>query len=81
MSKSFGSREFEKCVRALGFTLKHISSSHAKYIPPPAKNSPGIRPFFIIQLGRRTYDPHSANRYISQLKGFGFTKEEIERNL
>lgn len=38
-------------------------------------------PFFQFQLGRKTYDPHSANRYITQLKNFGFTKEEIEKNL
>lgn len=81
--KAFGSKELEKCVKKLGFTFDSISSSHhAKYVPPSGKNVPiGNYPFFQFQLGRKTYDPHSANRYISQLKNLGFTKEEIEKNL
>lgn len=81
--KAFGSKELEKCVKRLGFSFDSISSSHhAKYSPPLSKNVPiGQYPFFQFQMGRKTYDPHSANRYITQLKNFGFTKEEIEKNL
>lgn len=81
--KAFGSRELERCIKKLGFTFDSISSSHhAKYNSPLDKKVPiGQYPFFQFQLGRKTYDPHSANRYITQLKKFGFTKEEIEKNL
>lgn len=81
--KSFGSKELEKCVKALGFTFDSISSSHhAKYTPPSNKTvAVGNYPFFVFQLGQRTYDPHAASRYITQLKRFGFTKAEIENNL
>lgn len=81
--KAFGSKELEKCVEKLGFTFNSISSSHhAKYNPPKGINIPvGNYPFFQFQLGRKAYDPHSANRYITQLKKFGFSKEQIEKNL
>lgn len=81
--KSFGSKELERCVQKLGFTYDSISSSHhAKYNPPRGtKTQIGDYPFFQFQLGRKSYDPHSVNRYISQLKRFGFTREEIAKNL
>ncbi len=82
MSNSFGSKELEKCLKELGFILKRTSSSHAIFDPPNDKLPPiGSRPFMTVQLGRKTYDPHSANRYISQIKRFGFTKTEIEGKL
>ena len=82
MSKSFGSANLKKCVEHLGFAFHSSNSSHLKYYPPKGKDAPaGVRPFFTFQLGRRVYDPYSANRYISQLKKFGFTKKEIEENL
>jgi len=81
--KQFGSNELERCVKKLGFTFDSISSSHhAKYYPPDGKNtSIDNYPFFQFQLGRKNYDPHSASRYLSQLKKFGFTKEEILKYL
>ena len=81
--KAFGSKELESCVKKLGFTFDSISSSHhAKYTPPEGINTQiGDYPFFQFQLGRKTYAPHSANRYITQLKRFGFSKEEIEKKL
>lgn len=82
MSKSFGSREINKCLRKLGFTLNRVSSSHAIYNAPVGKKPLiNFRPFMTIQLGRKTYDPYSTNRYISQIKKFGFTKNEIEDKL
>lgn len=81
--KAFGSKDLEKCVKKLGFVFDSISSSHhAKYIPPSGRDPlPGVRPFFIIQLGRRSYDSYSANRYLTELKHLGFSKEEIEKAL
>lgn len=81
--KSFGSKDLIKCVKSLGFTFDSISSSHhEKYYPPRGKIPPqGHRPFFTIQSGRKTFDQYSANRYISQLKRFGYTKEEIQKKL
>jgi len=81
--KAFGSRDLQDCVIKLGFTFDSISSSHhAKYNPPKEKIPPvGNHPFYLFQLGRKTYHRHSANRYITQLKRFGFTKKEIVDNL
>ncbi|OGH37972.1 MAG: hypothetical protein A3B44_03390 [Candidatus Levybacteria bacterium RIFCSPLOWO2_01_FULL_38_21] len=81
--KSFGSRDLENFVKKFNFTFHSISSSHhAKYYPPKSRISTDpSRPFFQFQLGRKTYDPHSASRYISQLKKLGLTKEEIEKNI
>lgn len=82
MSKAFDSKELIKCVEKFGFTFNSSNSHHSKCYPPLGKLPPsGIRPFYMIQLGRKTYDPVSASRYISELKKFGYTKEEIEKNL
>lgn len=82
MSKSFGSKELVKCVEEFGFKYHSANAHHVKYYPPSGKVPPGgIRPFYMIQLGRKTYDPVSAARYISELKKFGYTKEEIEKNI
>ena len=81
--KSFGSKDLEEFVRKFKFTFHSISSSHhAKYYPSKNRISTDpSRPFFQFQLGRKSYDPHSASRYVSQLKRLGFTKEEIEQNI
>ena len=80
--KAFGSKELQKCVINLGFVFDSISSNHhAKYNPQTNKTTVGEYPFFQFQLGRKTFDPNSANRFITQLKRFGFTKEEIEKHL
>lgn len=79
--KSFGSKELEKCLKALGFRYDGVSSSHhAKYYAP--NGTEGLAyPFFLFQLGIKSYPKHSANRYITQLKRFGYTKEDIEKLL
>lgn len=80
--KSFGSKELENCVKKLGFTFKNIQASHVKYLPSPRNHvSSEARPYFVFQLGKKTYDKNGANRYITQLKRLGFSKEEIEKNL
>lgn len=81
--RSYGSKQLQNCVEKLGFIFNSISSSHhAKYDPPPTHNlSLGGYTFFQFQLGRKTYDTNAANRYITQLKRFGFTKQEIEKHL
>lgn len=82
MSSAFGSRQLVKCVKSLDFTFNRQSSSHAIYYPPKGKNPPqGHKPFISIQLNRKTYDPHSCNRYITQIKRFTFAKKEIEEKL
>lgn len=79
MSKSFGSRNLQKCLKKLGFIQKGIKSSHVKYFHKDGKI--GSKPFMVVQLGKKTYGKNAGNRYISQLKKFGFTKKEIERHL
>ena len=80
--KSFGSRELIKCVEKLGFEYKRQSSSHLIYHPPRGSKSMTISKNILpIQIGRKTYDKNAQSRYVSQIKSFGFTKEEIEKNL
>lgn len=82
MAKAFRTRQLEGCIKALGFRYKRSNSSRDFYTPPKGHEPPvGIRPFFTIQKGQKTYDPYICNRLISQLKKFGFTKKEIEDNL
>lgn len=82
MSKNFGARELQKCLRKLGFLLKKTSSkshSHLKYYHKDGKT--GRYPFFIIQDGKKEYGRNSCERYIQELKYFGFSKKEIEKLL
>lgn len=80
--RSFGSKELENCVKKLGFTFKNIQASHIKYLPPPRQDaSAEARPYFVFQLGKKSYDKNAASRYITQLKRLGFSKEEIEKSL
>jgi len=82
MGKSFGTKELCKCLEKLGFTCKGIKSSHVKFnLPKNRKISAGLRPFMIVQLGKKNYDSYIANRYVSELKKLGFNKEEIEKYL
>lgn len=81
MSKAFGSRELIKCVERLGFTFKR-QTRHLIYTPPKGRKSTMIgKNILPIQPGRKSFDPHSRARYISQIKSFGFTKKEIEEKL
>ena len=77
MKKSFGSKELQRCLARLGFISRGIESSHLKYYHK--RGLSGSKPFMIVQLGKKTYGRNAANRYISQIKQFGFTKEEIEK--
>ncbi len=79
MSKSFGSGELHKCLKKLGFYPEDSSSSHVKYYHKDGKR--GEYPFIMLQMGKKTYGHNSCNRYIQELKKFGFTKEEIEKYL
>lgn len=79
MTKSFGSKELQKCLNKLGFVPKGIKSSHIKYYHTESRV--GSKPFIIVQLGKKTYGKNASNRYLSQIKRFGFTKEEIEKYL
>jgi len=80
MSKIFGSKELQNCVKNLKFAFHSSNSHHEKYYPPKGVSSPnGVQPFYMIQLGRKAYDPNSCARYISELKKFGFTKDQIEK--
>ena len=76
--KSFGSRDLIGCLLCLEFTEgKRRATSHVKYICPK-KVEAGTHPFITVILGRKTYDPVTRGRYITQLKILGYTTEEIE---
>lgn len=79
MNRSFGSKGLQECLEKLGFVPRGIESSHLKYYHKQGKI--GSKPFMIVQLGKKTYGHNAANRYMAQIKKFGFTKEEIEKNL
>jgi len=77
MNKAFGSKELLKCIKKLGFTYQRESSSHEIYNPPQGKKNSLGRPL-PIKVGVKSYDPNGRARYISEIKSYGFTKEEIE---
>lgn len=79
MQFSFGSKELIKCLQYLNFKKgKSVGSSHLKYFTN--KNvSAGFRPFIIVLLDRKVYDPNTQHSYISQIKKFGYSIEEIKK--
>jgi len=83
--KAFGSKELLECLLSLGFTPKDTNSrnsSHVKYLPPTGHQPPvGMRPYMMVQLGRKCYDGQDCDRYVSQIKKFSFTKKQIEECL
>lgn len=82
MGKAFGTKQLCKCLEKLNFISKGHNSSHVKYFMPKNRKIPtGLRPFMIVQLGRKCFDPYICNRYISEIKKLGFCKEEIEKYL
>jgi len=78
--KAFGSRDLIRCVECLGFKFNRQSSHHLIYEPPKNRQNPEHRPYS-IQIGKKSYIPHSRSRYISELKSYGFTKDQIEKCL
>lgn len=83
MKVNFGSRELGIVLECLGFIPRaQHSSSHQKYKIPQGKKMPvGLRPFIIVILGRKAYDPHTQSSYLRQIKNLGFSEEEIVKCL
>jgi len=78
MNKAWGSRELTKCVECLGFTFKR-QTRHLIFTPPRGKISTTISKNILpIKGGVKSFDPNSRARYISQIKSFHITKQEIE---
>ena len=80
VTPKYGSKELVNCITKLGFTLhrKQTGSSHVKYDPPKAvKIHAGSRSFLIVQMNIKVYDKNACNRYIKQIKDFGFTEKEV----
>ncbi|OGM05410.1 hypothetical protein A2125_00500 [Candidatus Woesebacteria bacterium GWB1_43_5] len=78
---NFGSRELCKCLVKLSFWENpQRGSSHTKFTLKQSKIK-GVRPFIIVIMGRKKYDPHTARSYIRQIKNLGSSEEEIEKNL
>ena len=53
MSKSFGSKDLQKCLLKLNFYQKTSNSSHVKYLHKDGKK--GRYPFLMVQLGKKDY--------------------------
>lgn len=79
MKVSFGTKTLIACLLCLSFTKAPSSgSSHQKFSLTGRKVTSGVRPFMIVILNRKSYDPVTQRRYITQLKRLGFTQKEIE---
>ncbi len=77
---NFGSRDLCKFLTSRKFVSNKVNgSSHQKYNLPKNVQCPsGFRPFIIVTLGRKQYDPHTSSSYIRQLKNLGITDEELK---
>jgi hypothetical protein len=80
---SFGTEKLISALVNLGFTpCQNNGSSHAKYkMPQSQKCPPGLRPFIMVILKRKQFDPHSASRYISQISRLGYDKKLVSKML
>ena len=79
--KNFGSKQLCKCLKKLEFTEnRRKGSSHVKY-STNKKVETGARPFIVVIMGRKTYDPRTSRSYIRQIKNLGFSEEEITKHL
>lgn len=78
MSFSFGSLDFAKCLKCLGFSsYRQVGSSHLKYkLPSNIKMTTG-RDFIILIQGKKSYDPHTCSKIINQLVKLGIKEDEI----
>lgn len=79
MNNSFGSSGLVRCLEKLCFLPQpNNGSSHVKYRVPEGTNiTAGTRPFIIVIMGRKQYDPHTASSYVTQITRLGFTKKQI----
>ncbi len=78
MNPSFGTKELIKCLIHLDFKEQPNSgTSHVKYKSPMTPTDLNIRPFIIVQLGRKVYDKHTQSRYIRQILRLGFDKVSV----
>lgn len=74
----FGSIEFYQCVVDLGCKVDRCSSSHILFNLPLNHKLPlGERPYITIQMGKKQFDKHECNRYITQLVRKGFDRAKI----
>lgn len=76
--KSFGSIEFIRCLKGLGFAPQpQVGSRHLKYTCPK-KHVPPERPFLIALQGKSEYDRVTQSKIMSSIKKHGFSIQEIE---
>lgn len=76
--KTFGSKEYTRCLKRLGFTSEpQVGSRHLKYTCPK-KHVPPERPFLIILQGKSEYDRITQSKIFSCVRKHGFTTEEID---
>lgn len=77
MILNFGSRELCSALINLGFKKeKQGGTRHLKF-SISKKLLQGIRPFIIVILNRKNFDPHTRSSYIRQIKKLGFSEKEI----
>lgn len=76
--KSFGSTEFTRCLKRLGFAPEpQVGSRHRKYTCPK-KHVPSERPFLIVLQGKSEYDRVTQSKIMSSMKKHGFSIQEID---
>ena len=76
---SFGSKEYARCLKNLGFTTEpQVGSRHLKFTCPK-KHVPSERPFLIVLQDKYEYDKVTQSKIIGGIKKHGFSVHEIDR--
>ena len=76
--KTFGSKDYTRCLRRLGFTIgPQVGSRHLKYTCPK-KHISSERPFMIVLQGKSEFDRVTQAKIIGGIKKHGFTMQEID---
>ena len=80
MPKTFSSDDYCKFLLKHGFTVTgNKGTSHQKYKPPKSLKIPqGVRPFVVVVLNRKSYDPITASKIRKQLIKLGLSLETVK---
>lgn len=77
--KDFGSKELEQFLNSHGYWRKKSSASSHAIIPiKNRKITEGERPFMVVILDRKPYDPVTQDKILAELRRKGFTDNELK---
>lgn len=77
MKTRFGSNKLSHTLEKLGFVAERRTSgtSHLKYCCDSKLK--GVRPFIIVILGKKVYDPNTCSSYITEITRLGFDRKKV----